>query len=147
GYCAIGIEYSASAPAIVVTMAMTTASRGRSTKMADSIASSSLVEDRLKRGSVHWRAGAHGLESLHDDLLVALEPGLDGDTGAHVPQGLDPFHDCLAVLHDKQVDTLLVRNEGGLRHHDLLLDAAAFQIHPHLHELTIDEGGLRIGEN
>src|SRR5258707_7322088 len=37
GYCAIGIDTSASAPAIVVTIAMTIASRGRSTKTDDNI--------------------------------------------------------------------------------------------------------------
>lgn len=37
GYCAIGMANSASAPAIVVTIAMTMARRGRSTKMADNM--------------------------------------------------------------------------------------------------------------
>src|SRR5579859_7992252 len=111
-------------------MAMTIASRGRSTKMADSMASTPLVERRLKRSRTHRRAGAHGLESLYDDLLTAVEPGLQSDASAGSPCRLDPFHDRLAVFHDEHVDTLLVGNEGRLRHHDLLLHAATFQIHP-----------------
>ena len=39
GYCAIGMEYSANAPAIVVTIAMTMARRGRSTKIDESMES------------------------------------------------------------------------------------------------------------
>src|SRR5271156_1344179 len=38
GYCATGIARKANAPAIVVTMAMTIARRGRSTKIADNMA-------------------------------------------------------------------------------------------------------------
>jgi hypothetical protein len=69
GYCASGIVQSVSMPAIVVTMAMTMASRGRSTKMA----------------ARHLRAGALrqqllGPLQLHDgqDLrrLAALQGAL-----------------------------------------------------------------------
>lgn len=44
GYCATGMATNEIAPAMVVTIAMTIASRGRSTKIADSMAQLRLVE-------------------------------------------------------------------------------------------------------
>src|SRR5215831_13238006 len=80
GYCAIGIEYSASAPAIVVTMAMTMASRGRSTKTEESI---ELTSDRLRhRACAHRCSGTDSLQPVHDDLLAAGQPRVNHDIRA-----------------------------------------------------------------
>src|SRR5215472_434439 len=106
-------------------MAITIASRGRSTKMSDSIALIPLVERWLQRGGAHRRTGVHSLEPLDDDVLAALESGSNDDASACFPCGLDPLYDSLAVLGHEDVDTLLVGDEGVLRHHDLLLNAAA----------------------
>src|SRR5690348_5140731 len=67
GYCASGIATSAIAPAITVTMAMTMARRGRSTKIDDSIASASGC--RSHRRSLHGGAGPERAQPLDDHLL------------------------------------------------------------------------------
>src|SRR5579863_5099934 len=126
---------------------MTMASLGRSTKMADSIVSAPLVEGGLKRGSAHSHTGAHGLESLYDDLLTAVEPGFNSDSGANSPGRFDTLHDGLAVLHHEYVSPLLVGDEGGLRHHDLLFCSVALQFDPHARELAVDEAGTGVGKS
>ena len=70
GYCAIGMEYSANAPAIVVTIAMTMARRGRSTKIDESM-ESTLLHALRQRTRLHRRAGTDPLQTLHDDRLTS----------------------------------------------------------------------------
>src|SRR5258705_8341050 len=72
GYCASGITNSDSRPAIVVTRAMTMASRGLSTKIADSI-DSTLFETRRYRVCLHGHSGPDRLQAFDDDLLAARQ--------------------------------------------------------------------------
>ena len=97
GNCATGMRVSANRPAIVMTMAMTTASRGRSTKIAEIICLPSaelgsaplgraagaaaraalheLRRDRRRRGRRprrHHRAGPDPLQPFGDDQLAFL---------------------------------------------------------------------------
>src|SRR5690242_1386031 len=104
---------SAIAPAITVTMAMTMASRGRSTKTDDSIASASGRSHR--RRSLDRRSGPQRPESLHDHLLAPLESlGNDGVRAGLAPQ-LHPPDDGFAAFHDEDIDALLVGDQRSLR--------------------------------
>src|SRR5689334_8396747 len=134
GYCAIGIEYSANAPAIVVTMAMTMASRGRSTKTEDSI---ELTSYRLRhRACSHRHSGTDPLQAVHDDLLAAGQPSLNHDVRAVFGARLDALDDGLAILDDEHIDAALVGDERGLGDDDLLVGGAALEIDPH--QLPVD---------
>src|ERR1700737_175241 len=142
GYCAIGSVESAGAPAIVVTIAMTMARRGRSTKIADSMASA-LIEGALNRCRPYRRTRAHALEPLHDPPLAAREAGIDHDAGAGFATGLDAFDDRLAVLDDENVDAFLIGNQRSLRNHDFFFGGTGLGGDPH--QLPVDEraGGIR----
>src|SRR5580692_2981856 len=106
GYCAIGIENSARKPAMVVTMAMTMASRGRSTKMAESIGSAPV--ERRHRASLDRRTGAHPLQSFDNDQLVSGQAFLDDGIRSALTAGLDPLHNGFAILDHEDVDAFLV---------------------------------------
>src|SRR3954453_13419748 len=60
GYCAIGITRRETSPAIVVTSAMTIASRGRSTKMAENIDLSRAPANGRWNGLFAWDEGCGG---------------------------------------------------------------------------------------
>ena len=97
GYCATGIARNARAPAIVVTMAMTIARRGRSTKMADNMAQ--LLPGAGGSGvcaNRHTRAQA--LESFDDHQLAAGQTLVDDDACAAFACRLDPADRGLAVV-------------------------------------------------
>src|SRR6476659_3824171 len=135
GYCAIGIEYSASAPAIVVTMAMTMASRGRSTKTEDSI---KLASDRLRHWACsHRYSGTDPLQAVHDDLLAAGQPSVNHDVRAALGAGLNALDDGLAILDDEHIDAPLVGDERSLGDDDLLVGGATLEIDPH--QLPVDQ--------
>src|SRR6266851_3379564 len=94
GNCATGMRVSAIAPAMVMTMAMTMARRGRVMKTPEIMARSSSAGARRRRGRAAggraWRAGcrrldaggagrdrlsrAHALDALDDDALAFAEP-------------------------------------------------------------------------
>src|SRR5262249_59323843 len=135
GYCAIGIEYSASAPAIVVTMARTMAGRGRSTKTEESIEST--PQCLRHRAWSHRYSGTDPLQAVDDDLLAAGQPRVNHDVRAALGAGLDALDDGLAVLDDEHIDATLVGDERGLRDDHLLVRGAALEIDPH--QLAIDQ--------
>src|SRR5215472_19093156 len=99
---------------------MTIASRGRSTKIAESIASAS-ADRLLERVRDHGRAGAHALQPLDDDELASCEALADDDARSFLAAGLHAPHDRLPVLDDEDIDAFLIGDERGLRHHDFLL--------------------------
>src|SRR5271163_4681585 len=109
GYCATGIVNSDNRPAMVVTMAMTIASRGRSTKMAENIGSAPF--ECCHRAGFDRNSGAHPLQSFNDDLLVAGQAFLNDSIGSVLAPWLDPLHDSLAVLDHEDVDTFLIRDQ------------------------------------
>src|SRR6476469_5225223 len=123
GYCAIGIEYSASAPAIVVTMAMTMASRGRSTKTEESIEST--PQCLRHRACSHRYSGTDPLQAVHDDLLAAGQARVNHDIRAALGAGLDALDGGLAVVDDEHIDAPLVGDERSLGDDDTL------EIDPH----------------
>src|SRR5262245_17099965 len=104
-------------------MAMTMASRGRSTKIAESIASAS-ADGRLHRIGHHRRTRSHALQAIDDDQLAALETLADDDTGPGRSAGLDASYDRLAVLDHEDINAFLVGDERGLRHHHLFFRRA-----------------------
>src|SRR6185503_19182828 len=136
GYCATGMEISARSPAIVVTMAMTMASRGRSTNTADSTA---LL--RPERGCDRRRldrsAGTNALQPLYDDLLAALEAGFEHGIAAIRPLNRDPPHRGLAVLDDEHVGPALVCDQRRLRNHDSFIGFAGLK--DHAHQLPVEQ--------
>jgi hypothetical protein len=93
-------------------MAMTMASRGRSTKIADA------------------------LQALDDDQLAARKPFLDDYAGAALASGLDALDRSLAVLDHEHIDALLIGDQRRLRYDDLFHGRAAFEADAH--QLTVD---------
>ena len=115
GYCAIGITSRDNSPAIVVTIAMTVARRGRSMKMAENTRSAP-AERRWCRAGDDRRARAKAFQSLNDDLLAALQAIFDDGIRARLTAQLYAFDRRLAV-HDKEdIRTLLIDDQRGLRH-------------------------------
>src|SRR4051794_8055436 len=84
GYCAIGMTNSESSPAIVATMAMTVASRGRSMKIAENIAPSALARWRWRRSGEDGCPGTQAFHTLHNHLLAALEALLHDCVGSRL---------------------------------------------------------------
>src|SRR5215468_9019347 len=142
GYCAIGMVKSASAPAIVVTTAMTMARRGRSTKIAESMDSTS-PNDRRYRGGPHWRTGPDALEPLDDDQFAPRQSASDNDVRATCTCRLHPFDGSLAVLDDEHVSAFLIGDQGSLGDENLFLRRPAFKYD--LCKLTIDQHAVRVG--
>src|SRR5262249_52617840 len=99
-------------------MAMTMASRGRSTKIADSM-TSAMVEGALKRGRAHRRARAYALQALNDDQLAAGEPLLHDRVGAGLAADFQAPDHRFPVLDHEDVNAFLVGDQCGLGHHDL----------------------------
>src|SRR5579872_7022546 len=120
GYCAIGMTSSDSKPAIVVTIAMTVASLGRSMKIVENTLSTSGWWCRSGR-SKHGRASPQRLHPLHDHLIPRLEPVIDNCIRTGLATGLYTPYRCLAIFHNKYIDALLIGNESRLRNQHLLL--------------------------
>src|SRR3569623_1445556 len=93
GYCAPGMVNSASAPAIDVTIAMTSARRGRSTMIAESMAldPAGRLGDRV---CLHGDPGPHPLQPVDDDEFPARQALVDdGVRAGPAGTGLDaPDH-------------------------------------------------------
>src|SRR6476659_6056150 len=141
GYCATGIAMKASAPAIVVITAMTIASRGRSTKIADIMGSAPV--DRLRdRACAHGHPRAQALKSLDDDELAAGETLVDDDARPTLARGRHAPDDSLAVVRDEHVHAFLIGDQSARRDDDLVLGLVAFQ--SDAYELTIDQPRLGI---
>src|SRR5580765_3050565 len=107
GYCASGMINSDSRPAIVVTSAMTMASRGRSTKIAENIDLAS-VQGWRRRAGLYCHPRSQCLKPLDDELLAAGQAPGDDDVGTAGAAGGDPSDGHLAVLDNEDVDTLLI---------------------------------------
>src|SRR5438876_7664778 len=100
GNCATGIAEMAMIPARVMTIAMTKARRGRSTKMADIMRSASSAGRDLAGltggvprglpGDLNDLARPHLLHTVDDDLIALLDAVLDDDVGALGRPGSDP---------------------------------------------------------
>src|SRR5262245_26398499 len=106
GNCAIGMARSETNPAIAVTSAITTASRGRSTKIDENIASAA---DRLfNRYGHHSQPRPQTLHATHCDEFAAGQPLCDDDRSAHRLPDFHASDSRLPVLHNEDVDALLV---------------------------------------
>src|SRR5689334_15962261 len=141
GYCATGITKMDRMPAIVVTMAMTAASRGRWTKTLESIGSAPACRRRY-RCRAHGRAGAQAFHSLHDDLLPAGEAAVENRLGSLLAADLDPADLRLTVLGDEQIRALLVGEQRHLRHQHLLFRPVA--LHRYADKLPVDQSSVRV---
>src|SRR3954454_5838831 len=141
GYCATGIAMKASAPAIVVITAMTIASRGRSTKIADSMGSAPV--DRLRdRAGAHGHPGAQTLQPLDDHELAAREALVDDDARPAFAARLHSPDDSLAVVRDEDIDALLIRDQSRLRNHHLVFGLVALK--SDAHKLAVGQAGLGV---
>src|SRR4051812_47297482 len=138
GYCATGMVNSARAPAIDVTIAITIAKRGRSTKIADSMASDPAcrLADRVRPNG---DPGPDPLQAVDDDQFAAGQALVDDGirSGAARAQ-LDPPDHGPPVLDDEDVDAALVGDEGSLGHHHLLHRRSGLQ--RDLDELAVPQG-------
>src|SRR5215469_15095658 len=104
-------------------MAMTIASLGRSTKIAESMGLGPFYRRR------HWRglnrlARTDALDPFDDDLLAAFETVFDDSVRAALSARLHSSDRDLAVFDDEHIDALLIRNQRGLRDHDFFLRLA-----------------------
>src|SRR6478735_9129404 len=128
GNCATGIVSNASAPAMVMTNAITIARRGRSTKTAEIMGSCPPV---WPRGPGRYRlARTHPLQALDDHLVAQREP-VDhrGYCGGRLPE-LDPALLGLVVRADREdIIALLVGQHGGARDRQHFDRLHAFQHH------------------
>src|SRR5271154_3728573 len=120
GNCATGIDAMAMMPASVMTMEMTKARRGRSTKMAEILASTSRAGSHHR--ALHRLPGPHLLHAVDDHLLAGLEAGVDHDVGVLVGTGGEAPHLHLVVVGDDQrVVAGLIHLQRGLGDHQALL--------------------------
>src|SRR4051794_10148234 len=112
GNCATGMRSMPIRPAIAVTMAMTIARRGRSTKTAEIIGSALRLRGHGRssrwcahRGGVDGDAGADSLEPLGDDDVAIGEAGFDNRQRALVGAKLEAalLHLLLAIheIHER----------------------------------------------
>jgi hypothetical protein len=86
------------------------ASRGRLTKMEESIVSAP-IETGRHRTCLNRLPGTNALETLYNNLLAALQSLVDNDIRSVFAADLYSFHDGLAVLNNKHVDTFLIRDQ------------------------------------
>src|SRR5215218_10414572 len=160
GNCATGICSSDIAPAITVTMAMTMARRGRSTKTFDIMASPRLRWVRAGGGQVAGRsrrndgAGPCPLRALRDDQRPRLEPALDhGLAGRPAAEPDPPLLDLVAFADHENEGSRLVDLHRGLRDHHGLLRLLAFHLDADelaigkdvvaVRDLRLHQGGIR----
>src|SRR4051794_28738853 len=144
GYCAIGITRRETSPAIVVTSAITIASRGRSTKMAENI-DLALIQIWHSRVCLDRHTGPQRLNAVDNDLLAARQTFGDNYPLAICSARFDPTDHDLAVLDNKDVDALLIGNQSGLWHDDLFLRCPGLE--SDRYQLTVDQLLRGIGEN
>src|SRR4051794_15496627 len=143
GYCATGIAMKARAPAIVVITAITIASRGRSTKIADSMGSAPV--DRLGNGAcAHGHPCAQTLQPLNDYELAAGEALVDDNARPAFASRLHSPDDSLAVVGDEDIDAFLIRDQSRLRNHDLVFGFVALQ--SDAHKLAVGQPRFAIGK-
>src|SRR5260370_11273328 len=136
GNWATGIAEMAMSPARVMTIAMTRARRGRSTKMAGIMRSAPGAglglaglpwggRWRVSRGlpgDLHDLAGPHLLHAVDDDLLALLDAVLDDDVGALGRPGRDPaLLDLVIGSHHQHVGAGLIDLQRRLRHDEARL--------------------------
>src|SRR5262245_6128630 len=95
-------------PAIAVTSAMTTASRGRSTKMDENIASA--ADRLLGRHRRYSQPRPQALHAPRDDEFTTGQAVRDDDRSAHRLPHFHTPHDRFFIFDNKHVDTLLVGN-------------------------------------
>src|SRR5215469_13406925 len=125
GYCASGMINNDKRPAIVVTRAMTIASRGRSTNIADSMALAA-IQRRGDRLGLDRRSRSQALDALDDDEFATLETFGDDNVLAARATCLDPADGGFPVFGDENINSLLIADQRGLRNDDLLLRVGCF---------------------
>src|SRR5205085_3569190 len=74
-----------------------------------------------------------------DELFADRQALVDDNARPALAAELEPLHDSLAVLDHKGIDTLLIGDQGSLRHHHLLFRSVALETDSH--QLSVDEPG------
>src|ERR1700733_3644078 len=120
GNCATGMRSSESTPASVITMAMTIASRGRSTKTAEIMPlwTRRFRCGRRRRGGtgVYLDAWPHALDALEHDRFAFLEASHDDRGGRGRLAELDAaLLDVVLAVDDIDVVALLIGQYRGTR--------------------------------
>src|SRR6478736_5191371 len=111
GNCATGIARSEMSPAIAVTSAMTTASRGRSTKIDENIA---LTADRLFGRHGHYgKPGPQPLQAGRSNEFAAGKAICDDDRRACCLSNFHPPDGRFSILNYEHIDALLVGDQCG----------------------------------
>src|SRR5689334_7946797 len=121
GYCSIGRSRIEPAPASMITIEITQAKIGRSTKTRESMTPSLLPHGRrrvLARARVVVRVDGHGLDRLTRlDLVGALDDQLvpGGETLAHEPLVVDGALELQVTLLDLALGALHERRRVAFR--------------------------------
>src|SRR5258707_3351745 len=159
GNWATGIAEMAMSPARVMTIAMTKASRGRSTKMAEIMRLASGAGrgpaglprggrwsvSRCLAGDLNDLTRPHLLHAVDDDLIAFLDAVLYDDVGALGRPGSDPaLLDLVIGSHHQHVGAGLIDLQRRLRHDEARLLLALLD-HDR-DELAVDELTLGIGQ-
>src|SRR5271166_3751781 len=134
GNCATGMRNSDRTPASVTRMAMTIASRGRSTKTAEIMP---LSARRFRRGRCrgggtghHLDARPHPLEAFEHDHVALVQPGHDHRCGWRRLAKLDAtLLDTILAIDQIDIIALLVRQNGGARDAECFHRLNAFDQH------------------
>src|SRR5579872_6866748 len=122
---------------------MTIARRGRSTKIADNIASAPVGRWRKGRRPDRY-VPPQSLQSFDDDQFASGQSLLYNDAGADRGTRFDAPYLGFAVARDEDVDAFLIGNQRGLRNNDLLLGGSTLQ--RDADQLAVDQRKSRIGE-
>src|SRR5579862_9416 len=130
------------APAMVVMTAITIASRGRSTNIADNMMLVSIHYARRRRPNRD--TGAHNRQAIDNDQLTTRQALLDHYAAIDLVSWLHPFDGSLAVLRREHVDAFLVCNKCGLGDHNLLFWFSVFEFN--VDELPIYECSVGVRE-
>src|SRR6266478_9383876 len=120
GNCATGMRVNAIAPARVMTIAITTASRGRRMKTAEIIGVSPLARCRGAQGALcaagssgrHQLAGTDALDTFDDNMFAVIESALDGnDTWRRRTELHATLLHLVLAVDDIDIIALLIRQD------------------------------------
>src|SRR5580700_557766 len=118
GYCATGIAPMARAPASVMTIETTNASRGRSMKISEIISSARSLQSCF----LHDLARPHFLNAVDDHVFAFMQTRGDDHVGIAIAPGLHAaLFDLVLIVDDQDVIAGLVGLQRCLRNNQLRL--------------------------
>src|SRR5215471_6997930 len=118
GSCATGIRKRARSPPSVMTIEITIASRGRSMKTEEIMASAPVGDGRYRRGC-HRRVGSRPLDSVNNDLLSLLQAFNNaGRLRRHLTEAYPALPGDVVIIDHVHVAALLIGEDRSTRDGD-----------------------------